>query len=226
MRTRLLDLALPPRCGSCLAAGDWLCRGCRAGVVRLRAPLCARCGTELASAGEGCPCRNRLRHLVAIRSLAWYQGSLERAIHRFKYRGWRCLADPLSGLLSESLALGPPAAAMVVPVPLHPRRLRERGYNQSALLARRVAAVLALDCVEGRLDRTRPTPPQVGQDRLRRFLNMEGAFAWTGKPLLGQPVLLLDDVITTGATLEACATALRAAGAGPVSGLTLARVGL
>jgi ComF family protein len=164
--------------------------------------------------------------VVAIRSLASYEGPLERAIHRFKYRGWRCLAEPLAELLFESLALNPPAASMVIPVPLHSSRLRDRGYNQSALLARRLALALRLDCVERPLRRARATPPQVGQDRLRRFQNVDGAFAWTGKPLRGQPVLLLDDVITTGATLEACATALRAAGAGSISGLTLARVRL
>ena len=117
-----------------------------------------------------------------------------------------------------------PAAALALAVPLHERRLRERGYNQSELLARELRRRLRLAGGAGSLVRLRDTPPQVGLDRLRRQENVAGAFAWRGPHLAGRPVLLVDDVATTGATLEACARALRADGSGAVQGATVARV--
>ena len=116
------------------------------------------------------------------------------------------------------------AGRWVVAVPLHPARLRQRGFNQADLIARNLRRSLALAEPRGVLERTRPTPPQVGRDRKRRFENVAGAFAWNGPELGGESILLVDDVATTGATLDACASALRAAGSGPVTGVSVARV--
>jgi len=149
---------------------------------------------------------------------------VEKAIHRFKYEGWRALAPALAGLALDRLAAEVRPGLAVVAVPLHPRRRRARGYNQSELLARHLRTELDLAAPAGRLDRLRDTPPQVGLDRPRRRENVAGAFAWHGPPLAGRPLVVVDDVATTGATLEACAAALRAAGSGPVLGLTVARV--
>ncbi len=189
-------------------------------------PLCPRCGSELEFAGRACGCRRRLRALTRARAAAVYEGPLERAIHRFKYEGWRVLAPVLGDLLVERLALEGSPGRLVVGVPLHGRRLRARGYNQSELLARHVVARLRLDGPARGLHRVRDTPPQVGLDRLSRQKNVLGAFQWRGEPLAGRPVVLVDDVATTGATLESCAVALRAAGSGSVFGLTVARVRL
>jgi ComF family protein len=148
-------------------------------------------------------------------------------IHRFKYEGWQALAAPLAGLLGPEVEAARPGGPTVlaVSVPLHPRRARDRGYNQSELLVRQLHARHALGRPRrGRLVRVRDTPPQVGLDRIQRRSNVAGAFAWHGPSLRGAPVLVVDDVTTTGATLEACATALREAGAGAVAGLTVARV--
>jgi ComF family protein len=217
----LLDFLLPPRCGSCRALGSWLCASCRAKIRRLEEPLCPRCGAE----GESrrCPCRARLRHLSRLRAAAAYEGSLERAIHRFKYEGWRALARPLARLLEDRLAVDGVPAAVLVPVPLHASRRRARGYNQSELIARELGRSLHVNLVPA-LERVRDTPPQVGLDRIHRRENVEGAFRWRGEQLALEPVLLVDDVATTGATLEACATALKASGAGSVTGIVLARV--
>jgi ComF family protein len=216
-----LDLFLPPRCGSCRVLGGWLCEPCRARIRRLEEPLCPRCGAE----GESrrCPCRSRLRHLGRLRAAAAYEGPLERAIQRFKYEGWRALARPLSRLLEDRLAVDGVPAGLLTPVPLHPCRRRARGYNQSELIARELAASLRLPLAAD-LVRCRDTPAQVGLDRLRRRENVEGAFRWSARPLAGRPVLLVDDVATTGATLEACAAALKDAGAGSITGIVLARV--
>jgi ComF family protein len=219
-----LDWLLPPRCGSCRSVGEWLCERCRARVRWLREPLCPRCGREVEFAGASCACRHRLHWLARATAAAAYEGPLEQAIHRFKYEGWRALAAPLADLALDLLAGELPAAPFVVAVPLHRRRLRSRGYNQSELLAAELRARLRLPSPPGRLVRVRDTPPQVGLDRLHRLANVAGAFAWRGPSPAGQPFVVVDDVATTGATLEACAGALRAAGSGPVVGLTIARV--
>jgi ComF family protein len=117
------------------------------------------------------------------------------------------------------------AAEAVTWVPLHERRRRHRGYNQAELLGRELARICRLPA-HGGLVRVRDTPPQVGLDRLRRQANVVGAFRWEGPELARRSLLLVDDVATTGATLEACAGALKAAGAGAVLGFTVARVKL
>jgi len=220
----VLDLLLPPRCGGCRSVGAWLCDRCRTAVRRLEEPLCMRCGAEVESARRDCGCRSRLRSLSRLRSAVAYEGPIESAVHRFKYEGWRRLAGPLAQLLAERLVIEGLAARCVVAVPLHPARLRQRGFNQAELLAIELRGRLALFEPEGELVRTRPTPPQVGNDRLRRFENVKNAFEWHGSVLGGEAMLLIDDVATTGATLDACASALRAAGSGPVTGVSVARV--
>jgi len=162
--------------------------------------------------------------LTRLRSAVAYEGPAEAAIHRFKYEGWRRLAAPLAQLLAERLVVEGVAARWIVAVPLHPDRLHTRGFNQAELLADEARRRLALERPAGGLLRTRATPPQVGRDRRARFVNVKDAFAWRGPPLRGESVLVMDDVATTGATLDACAAALRAAGSGPVTGVSVARV--
>ncbi len=204
--------------------GSWLCDRCRQRVRHLEEPICRRCGAEVESVRGHCGCRGRLRALSRLRSAVAYEGPIELAVQRFKYQGWRRLAGPLALLLAERLVVEGLAAPWAVAVPLHPLRLRQRGFNQAELLARELRARLALGKPPGDLVRVRPTPPQVGHDRRWRLENVSGAFAWRGADLSGQSLLLVDDVATTGATLEACAAALRASGSGPVIGVSVARV--
>ena len=220
----VLDLLLPPRCGGCRRVGEWLCGSCRATIRRLEEPLCRRCGVEVESARGDCGCRKRLTSLTMLRSAVAYEGPAEAAIHRFKYEGWRRLSRPLAQLLAERLVIEGVAAACVVAVPLHRDRQRQRGFNQAALLATDLRRLLELGVPAGELVRTRSTPPQVGRDRRTRLENVRDAFTWRGPPLGGEPILLVDDVATTGATLDACAAALRGAGSGPVTGVSVARV--
>jgi competence protein ComFC len=186
--------------------------------------MCRRCGAEVESARRQCGCRSRLRALARLRSAVAYEGPIEVAVQRFKYQGWRRLAGPLGLLLAERLVIEGLAAPWAVAVPLHPARLRQRGFNQAELLAAELRTRLAVGKPPGELVRVRATPPQVGHDRRWRLENVKGAFAWHGADLGGRSLLLVDDVATTGATLEACATALRASGSGPVIGVSVARV--
>lgn len=204
--------------------GSWLCGPCRSRIRRLEEPLCRRCGAEVESARTDCGCRSRLKALSRLRSAAAYEGPVEVALQRFKYHGWRRLAGPLALLMAERLVLEGLPARWAIAVPLHSSRQRQRGFNQSELLMRELRKRLALSSPPGELVRTRPTPPQVGHDRRWRLDNVRDAFEWRGAHLEARPILLIDDVATTGATLEACATALRAGGSGPVMGVSVARV--
>lgn len=219
----LLDLLLPARCGVCGRLGQWLCTSCRDRCRRLEEPLCPQCGLELPFRNSGCSCRRRLKNLRRLRAAAAYEGPLENAIHRLKYEGWRPLARPLAGLIADRVAVDGLAASILIAVPLHPDRLRARGFNQAELIAGDLRRRLRLQASPGRLLRVRDTPPQVGLDRVRRAENVLDAFRWEGQDLSGAAVAVVDDVATTGATLEACAAALRKGGAGPVVGLAVGR---
>jgi len=175
---------------------------------------------------DRCCCTGRLRSLNRLRSAALYEGPIELAVRRFKYDGWRRLAVPLAELVAERLVAEGLAAGWAVAVPLHRGRERARGFNQSELLARIIRSRLQLRAPPGHLRRIRPTPQQVGHDRIWRALNVQGAFEWHGADLGRKAILLIDDVATTGATLDACAAALKFGGSGPVIGATVARVAL
>jgi ComF family protein len=218
-----LDLLFPPRCVSCKRRGAWLCARCRAKLVPIPDPLCVHCGQSITS-GDLCPaCQERPLALHGLRSAHLLEGPLRSAIHAFKYNGLRPLAGPLGEMLFAGHTRFAMAADIIVPVPLHRARQSQRGFNQSLLLAQELAGRVHLP-VDGRhLVRLRDTRPQVGLGATARRTNVQGAFTWTGESLAGQRVLLVDDVCTTGATLESCADALYDGGAAEVWGLTLAR---
>lgn len=145
-------------------------------------------------------------------------------VHRLKYRHAQHLAEPLGRLLVDYLDSRPvPPVDLVVPIPLHPNRLKQRGYNQSLLLATVVCAHTSLPLVDDCLERVRDTPAQMGLPAPKRLGNVRGAFQASGKQVAGAKVLLLDDVCTTGATLQAGAHALKRAGAEAVWAVALAR---
>src|SRR5207245_7887144 len=162
MLSSLIDLILPPRCGGCLTVGAWLCDGCCTRIRRLQEPLCRRCGAEVESARPDCGCRRRLRSLARLRSAVAYEGPIEHALQRFKYKGWRRLAGPLALLLAERLVVEGLAASAAVAVPLHPERARTRGFNQSALLVRELMVRTGLTEPPGRLVRIMTTPSKMG----------------------------------------------------------------
>lgn len=190
-------------------------------------PRCERCGVTLPSwrvistASASCArCRRRPGDIVRSRAVGPYTGTLRAIVHALKYDGYRSLARVLGRLLREhgSEVIG--AADIAVPVPLHRRRARERGFNQAEDLAREIG--LPVVCA---LRRVRATPSQTSLPAARRHANVRDAFALRrGIDVRGRRILIVDDVCTTGATMEACARVLRRAGAADVSALTAARV--
>jgi ComF family protein len=158
------------------------------------------------------------------RAAGVYAGTLRKAIHQFKYRGGLMFAKHLGRLLAGHgrRLLTVEAIDLIVPVPLHRRRLRQRGYNQSLELARHLGSCWKIPVAPEWLVRTRETPRQTALTRQERFLNMRGAFDWTGPALGDKRVVLIDDVYTSGATANECAGVLKKSGAGTVEVLTLA----
>jgi ComF family protein len=157
-----------------------------------------------------------------MRFAGYYEGPLRQAVHRLKFSGERYLAPHLGVLMAEALRQSPLSADALVPVPLHPADQAGRGYNQSLLLAREAGMALELPVLPSVLVKRQRTVPQVGLRRAERMRNVAGAFEVTGYEMAGLRILLVDDVCTTGATLAACATALRQGGAAAVYGLVLA----
>jgi competence protein ComFC len=205
----LLGTLFPPRCVACGAAGAWLCPACIAAIP-----------------GHG--------HLSQVRRLAHFEDTLDgvlalsahvnplrEAVHGLKYEGLRVLADPLSALLASGWLARGCGADLVVPVPLHRSQLRRRGYNQSGLLAAGLAIRTGMEVHQEALVRWRATRSQVGLGHQERLDNVSGEFVCHDDAVRGARIVLVDDVLTTGATMSVCATALCDVGALEVWGLAL-----
>jgi len=203
-----------------------ICHSCRKGSAEHPYPICRRCRAEIFSS-PSCPL-SASGHITGIWSCRPYSGALRECIRQFKYRGSKRMTALFSDLLnSYALENGFEygAADVIVPVPLHPSKLRERGYNQAGLIADILTGTLAAPVLHRALLKIKATCPQMGLTREMRFENLKGSFAVVDKTrLTGKTVLLTDDVMTTGATLETCAEELLRAGAAEVKAFTLARV--
>lgn len=178
----------------------------------------------MARAGALClACHGQKTPLTEVRIVCAFAGASRDAVHALKYKGMFSVAQPVAALMARHYPNWSSPNELVVPIPLHPERVRERGYNQSALLARHLCGHIDLPCDEEALWRTRHTRPQVGLDRTERRQNVLGAFAADRVRVAGKLVLLVDDVCTSGATLEAAGAALLEAGASAVCGFCFAR---
>ena len=221
------DIAFPPRCAGCGQAGARFCAACQQSLAGLPVPVCDLCGyPRAADEARLCgPCRGRTAPaaIAGMRSTAFFEGPLRLALHNLKYKRDIILADTLARLLAEAFRTYAVPGDLVLPVPLSAQRLRERGYNQAALLARGFAELAGLPYTLGGATRVRHTATQVGLSASERWKNLAGAFKGEARVVSGRRVILIDDVCTTGSTLEACAEALAAAGAAAVWGLTVAR---
>jgi ComF family protein len=190
--------------------------------------FCARCGNAflndapLDENGACSPCRLGLTAFDAAFTYGEYDGTLRKLIHLFKYHGLTPLAPELGKMMSRAMPRDT-EIDLLVPMPLHWKRHWQRGFNQSRLLAKAIGKRTGIP-VKSVLRRAKATPPQAGLTRAERRVNVAGAFEVRDpKPVAGRHVLIIDDVMTTGATASACAAALKRAGARRVSVLTLAR---
>ncbi|TAJ22427.1 MAG: ComF family protein [Nitrospirae bacterium] len=233
---QVLHLVLPVDCASCGAAladdpVPFFCRQCWADIRPLTGPTCPRCGRPFASSvtlthspNYLCStCRLRRPAYTGAWSLYPYTPPLQDAIRLFKYRGKVILADALGDLMVAAWAQHP-AIDLMMPVPLHPARLREREFNQSLLLADRLHRRLSIPLSYDNLVRLRRTEPQTELSRTARLANLRKAFAvLRPDEVKGKRIVLVDDVMTTGTTVNECAKALRKAGAADIYVGTLAR---
>ncbi|MEY2884828.1 MAG: hypothetical protein RL490_2552 [Pseudomonadota bacterium] len=227
----LMDMVLPPRCPACLAmvTGDGqFCLSCWQQLQFITAPFCARCGTPFAhdmGPGASCaPCLAEPPRFHAARSAAVYGGPARSVLLALKHGDRQHLARMMAPHMLRAAGDMLAGDVVLVPVPLHWQRLWQRGFNQAALLAQALArhsgATLALDALE----RVKPTPASKGMGRKDRIANVRGAFRVRDRAaIVGRSVLLVDDVMTSGATANACARLLRRAGARQVNVLTFAR---
>ena len=218
-----LDIIFPISCLGCGSEGTYVCSDCLRVQPRLASPYCSYC----AEPGSTTPCRwcrAASLELDGIVAPFLMEGAVREAVLQLKYHQVRGLAPVLGGLMEQEWRSKSTAADLVLPVPLHRSRLRQRGYNQSTLLAKALSKGLGLPCDESALVRTRDTGPQVGLNREERVLNVQGCFRCSA-PVEGKSILLVDDVATTGSTLSACGQVLRQAGATSVWGIVLAREG-
>ena len=233
----LINLIFPSSCTLCKVplqneTVPFFCRNCWESLVPITGPCCSKCGipfpstvTLIRSPTHVCgSCHRRSPAFNRAWSVFSYRSPIKEAIGLFKYRGKLSLANPLGRVFVKYLpAL--PVVDTLMPVPLHPQRLQEREFNQSAWLAHCLSRHLKIPLIQGELIRNRPTVPQTSLSQKDRLTNLRGAFTVRHPDkILGKSILLIDDVMTTGTTLHECAKTLRKTGSGPVYGLTLARM--
>jgi ComF family protein len=202
----LLSLLFPERCVGCSAPG---------------VAFCSRCRAALAPYADDIPAALATQHETRI--LFVYQGCIRSAVHLLKYRRQRRAARPLGALLAEDLARRPLPIDAIAAIPLHQSRQATRGFNQAEALAAEVSRRCGAPLIGAELQRVRATEQQAKLDARQRAANVRDAFRWCAPYPPPRRILLVDDVLTTGATMGACTEALLAAGAHEVSGIALAR---
>ena len=237
----LVDWLYPPRCRACAQTfhgrdAEYFCAGCWDKIRLVGHPMCSICGRPFPD-GSGddhaCGvCLARPPHFVRAWSWACYpreeaeEHPLRQAVQKFKYGRKVSLGKPLGRLMARGCGkfLSECDADVIIPVPLHPKRLRWRGFNQALLLARQMSKAYGIAADPFTLQRIKETPPQTQLNEEERRRNVRGAFALAaGRPLDGKKVLLVDDVYTSGATVNECSRALKRSGVAQVFVVTLAR---
>ena len=220
----LLDLVAPPLCVGCRTVGVWLCTTCAGNIPLHVGAQCPRCGRPWTGNGPCAVCQEHPLQVNPVRSAFLFEEPIRGAIHALKYRGGIQVIEALTTHLRGAWCTLDMTSDLLIPVPLHKRREARRGYNQALVLAQALGAQLNLRTASRALQRVRDTASQTRLNREARHRNVADAFAvFPGLDLTGLVVTLVDDVATTGATLNACAVVLLEAGAKAVNAFTLAR---
>lgn len=218
------DWLYPPQCAGCGKAGERFCSVCLSEVEKIKVPFCAFCGNEVSQNEAVCfECRTNNIYFDAVASWAVYGGTLREAIHALKYRQDVALGDFFSTYLISILRTRGWVFDLALPVPISPDRMKERGYNQSALLSRPISQFFRVEHSSDSLKRVKETGTQVNRTRLERDKFLEDAFSGNPAKLKDRQVLLVDDIITTGSTINHCAKALKEAGASKVMVISIAK---
>ncbi len=231
---QIIDIIIPPLCAGCRAPvrdDQTLCASCWQDIAWITGPICSVSGIPMPyDLGPDMVSPAVLAHPPAYdwaRSAAFYRDQLARLIRRMKFSDEPDLALLMAQWLLRLVPADQPRNSLIVPVPLHHWRFIRRRYNQSALLAQRLAALSGLCLIPGLLNRHRATAPQTSLSRPGRRANVRGAFSIVDKyasTIVGNAVILVDDVITTGSTIEACAQVLKRGGAASIGVVSVARV--
>jgi ComF family protein len=219
---RALDLVFPPRCVSCDAFGPFICDRCRDEMAPADGPRCETCWMPIDQRASCRRCWAHRPRLRAVRSAFVYETAARDSVLALKFRGLSAVAPPMARLMAEVLAEWRPPVQCIVPVPLSGQRRRTRGYNQSELLTKEISRLTGIPLHGRALIRRHRTAAQTRTTGGARWQNVAGAFR-AGSDVPASGVLLIDDVITTGATLDACARVLLGGGAEAVFALTFAR---
>jgi competence protein ComFC len=220
----VIEIIFPRECLGCGRRVDFICTDCARKLPRLNPPICQRCGKP-ESSGKICPdCWGKQVSADNIRSVFIFEGIVRSAIHQFKYRQLKAISVCLSQFMADYYRENKLSGYILVPVPLHEKRLKERGYNQSDLLANGISNLLSIPVDTKILHRIKESKPQAKSRNVKeRRDNTDRAFKCNSASLNGMDIIVIDDVCTSGATIEACAFALKNAGANRVTGFTLAR---
>lgn len=221
---QLFGLFVPPICAYCKRPGSLICAECRAQLPYLEGAICLRCGRPQAREVDQCwQCRHNPAPLQQIRATFTFDEPIKSIIYELKYHAVFALAEPLVELMLTRPVNWQNPVELIIPIPLHPKRQRKRGYNQSTLLGKQLSRRWQIPLDEKALQRVRYTRPQVGLNHAERQKNVLDAF-WADQERVGRKhVILIDDVFTTGATMSAAANALVQAGAQSVVGYCVAR---
>lgn len=231
IKEAILDILYPQNVACILCqqrAGDiddrGLCRACADSLPIITPPVCQKCGRPIGEDGICIDCAYMRYHFEQAVSVLHYTPEVKQLIHRFKYGGISYLSRTLGWWMARAFEQRCGwEVDVIIPVPLHPRRQRERGFNQSALLAREVGKYIGVPVNEKVLVRKKYTTAQAGLNKFQRMQNLHGAFeVREPEAVRGKSVLLVDDVFTTGSTVDECSKELQQAGAKRVYVLTLA----
>lgn len=222
---KFIDILFPPCCAGCGKWGERFCQACFNNSKRISPNICQVCGEPLKQKnGSICErCTSSEIYFTAVRSWALFEDPIKRAIHNLKYQRNMGLGEALAVPLARFLVNCDWEIDLITAVPLDQERYRERGFNQSVFMARPLGWITNISFCERALLRVRNTKSQVGLTVEERGENMDGAFWGNADIVKRKNVLVIDDVITTGSTLNACSKALIESGADHVFGLTLAR---